>query len=234
VFLLAMGLHLLTALTSVAAAPMQPAVPPRVITRVPVAEKKIAFTFDDGPNVLYTPQFISLLRKYDAHATFFLLGLQAQENPEIILRLRAAGMEVGNHGMRHRYLRADNPHAASEEARDGEQAIMKAGVPRPTLYRLPGGIGGPRVRLAVSSLGYRLVGWSVDPRDSMNASTAQIVAAVEQGVTPGAIVLMHDGPPNRERERTLAALRQLLPELKSQGYQICSVGELLKSSRTAS
>ncbi len=233
-FLLALGLHLLTALTPVGAASKLPAAPPKVIGSVSTTEKKIAFTFDDGPNVQYTPQFIALLRKYDAHATFFLLGLHAQENPQIIRRLRAAGMEIGNHGMRHRYLRADNAQAAISEVRDGEQAILKSGVPRPSLYRLPGGIGGPRVRLAVTALGYRLVGWSVDPRDSMGASTARIVAAVRQGIAPGAIVLMHDGPPNAERERTLAALRQLLPELKAQGYQICSVGELLKSARTGS
>ncbi len=211
----------------------QPPVP-AVISRVPVADKRIAFSFDDGPNVRYTPQFIAMLQRYGAHATFFLIGSEAQQNPQIIRTLHMAGMEIGNHGMRHRYLHSDDPGVALQEVRAGEQAIVAAGVPRPTLYRLPGGIGGPRVRLAVGSRGYRLIGWSIDPRDSIRGtSSAQIAQTVLRDAAPGAIVLMHDGPATR-REPTLQALGQILPALKAQGYTVCSVGELLQASRTSS
>lgn len=230
--LLALPLCAVAALSSVAPAPPQTA--PPVIQRVLTSERRIAFTFDDGPNELYTPQFIALLQRYGAHATFFLIGSEATKHPAMIRQLRAAGMEVANHGMRHRYLRSDDGEAALAEVRAGEQAIVSANVPRPTLYRLPGGIGGPRVRQAVASLGYRLVGWSIDPRDSMNASAAKIVQIVREQAAPGAIVLMHDGPPTAARLPTLAALRTLLPELKAQGYTICSVGELLRSARSFS
>ncbi|MDA8345530.1 MAG: polysaccharide deacetylase family protein [Thermaerobacter sp.] len=208
--------------------------PPPVISRVPVQDKRIAFTFDDGPNVRFTPQFIALLKSYDAHATFFLIGYEAQQNPQIIRQLNAAGMEIANHGMRHRYLRSDNPELATQEVREGERAILSAGVSRPSLYRLPGGISGPRTRSAVGALGYRIIGWSIDPRDSIRGtSSTQITQTVLRHAAPGTIVLMHDGPATG-REPTLAALRHIIPALEAKGYKICSVGELLRTARAAS
>lgn len=197
------------------------------VHEVQTRSRVIAFSFDDGPSPQDTLRISAVLRAGGAHATFFMTGIMVQENPGAVRRLCAAGMEIGNHGMRHRFLRGMPAPAVEQEVTDGERAIEQAGGPRPHLYRLPGGIGDRTALATLSRLGYRVIGWSVDPRDwRPHASAAAVARCILRDAAPGRIVVLHDGPGSREA--TLTAVRAVLPALRARGYRVVAVGDLLK------
>ena len=213
------------------AQPLKPAVQRQamLLKSVPTQAKMIAFTFDDGPNRRYTPKVLELLQKYHAHATFFVIGQEVVRFPEMIGKIQSAGMEIGNHGMHHKWLHKITPDEVQQEITGGADAIVAAGGPKPYLYRLPGGFATESSSRLLGKLGYTVIGWSIDTRDwRMSASGGRIEQIVMKQAAPGRIVIMHDG--SVRREPTLTALSHLLPALESQGYRIVSVGELLKKS----
>ncbi len=200
-----------------------------LLRSVPTQAKMIAFTFDDGPNRRYTPKVLDLLQKYHAHATFFVIGQEVVRFPEMIGKIEGAGMEIGNHGMHHKWLHKITPAEVQQEITGGADAIVAAGGRKPYLYRLPGGFATESSSQLLGKLGYTVIGWSIDTRDwRMSASASRIEQIVMKQAAPGRIVIMHDGA--IRREPTLTALSHVLPALESQGYQIVSVGELLKKS----
>lgn len=218
------GLMALLQFAAPAAAPT--ARPP--VTQVTTHHRTVAFSFDDGPSARDTLEIAALLRANGARATFFETGIMVQQNPTVVRRLVASGMEIGNHGMRHRFLRNMSDASVTAEVTDGERAIEQAGGPRPHLYRLPGGIYDARSLPAVERLGYRVIGWSVDPRDWRPHATArEITHTILREAAPGRIVCLHDGP--GRRTATLSALRAVLPALRARGYRVVSVGQLLIS-----
>jgi peptidoglycan/xylan/chitin deacetylase (PgdA/CDA1 family) len=201
----------------------------QTIKAVPMSKKLIAFTFDDGPNRRYTPKVLQLLAQYHAHATFFVIGQEVQRYPEVIQSLDHAGMEIGNHGMHHRWLRNMSAEAVRDDVTAGADAIVAAGGPKPYLYRLPAALSDDTSRQVLGNLGYTLVSWSVDTRDwRRTISPERIAKTILRDAGPGRIVIMHDGPAHRAA--TMMALAQALPALEGQGYQIVSVGELLRNS----
>ncbi len=206
--------------------------PAQTIKSVPTSKKLIAFTFDDGPNRRYTPKVLALLAQHHAHATFFVIGQEVVRCPDVIQSIKNAGMEIGNHGLHHRWLRKMTPGAVKEDVTGGADAIVAAGGPKPYLYRLPAALSDDVSRSVLGTLRYTIVSWSVDTRDwRRGISTDRIVKTVLHDAAPGRIVIMHDGPAHREA--TLAALAQVLPALEGQGYRIVSVGELLRNSEFA-
>jgi len=226
--LAALALALAAAPLARAAAPPAPR-PAMMIKAVPTQKKLIAFTFDDGPNRRYTPQVLDLLRRYHAKATFFLIGQEVVRFPDVVGQIQKAGMEIGNHGMHHKWLHKLSGDAIGEEIQGGADAITAAGGRRPYLYRLPGGYSSSEASQVLGRLGYTIVGWSVDTRDwRMRATADSVERIVLRDAQPGRIVIMHDG--SIHREGTIAALGKVLPELERQGYKIVSVGDLLRSS----
>ncbi len=224
---LALGLALLG--TSAQSAPPHAVHAAQTIKAVPMSKKLIAFTFDDGPNRRYTPKVLQLLAQYHAHATFFVIGQEVQRYPEVIESIKSAGMEIGNHGMHHRWLHKMTEEAVRDDVAGGADAIVAAGGPKPYLYRLPAALSDDTSRRVLGGLGYTVVSWSVDTRDWRRSMSAdRIVKTVLRGAAPGRIVIMHDGPAHRAN--TLAALAQVLPALESRGYHVVSVGDLLRQS----
>lgn len=221
---------------ALAAAPGTAAKPVKQATMikvVPTAQKLIAFTFDDGPNNRYTPKVLEILRQHGAQATFFVIGQEVVRHPEMIRRIEAAGMEIGNHGMHHRLLRNIPESEAAADVQDGAAAIVAAGGHKPYLYRLPAALSDTNSRTMLGKLGYVIVSWSVDTRDWQRGIAAdRIVQTVMRHAAPGRIVIMHDGP--AYRMATLRALPQVLDALSRQGYRVVSVGQLLHASSFAS
>ncbi len=222
------------ALATILSAPARPAPPSVVrpaptIKAVPMTKKLIAFTFDDGPNRRYTPRVVELLKQNHAHATFFVIGQEVVRYPDVIQMLRNAGMEVGNHGLHHKYLRNIPAAAVKEDVTGGADAIVAAGGAKPYLYRLPAALSDDTSRQVLGQLKYTIISWSVDTRDWRRGQTPERIAKiVMRDAAPGRIVIMHDGPAHREA--TMHAISQVLPALEAQGYRIVSVGELLRSS----
>jgi peptidoglycan-N-acetylglucosamine deacetylase len=181
----------------------------------------VALTFDDGPGST-TQQVIRTLRRYHARATFFVLGQNIQGRAAIIRQEKTVG-EVGNHSWSHPDLSKYSASGVAQQLRSTQQAIHRAGPPRPAVFRPPYGATNTTVNGQAKALGLKTILWSVDSYDSRGYSTANIAHTVLKLVQPGAIILLHDVIP-----ATARALPRILRILKARKFQLVTVSELLK------
>lgn len=198
------------------------------IWEVPVKEKVVAITFDDGPNDLYTPQVLDLLKKYNAKATFFLIGERVTRYPEVALREIEEGHEVANHTFSHARLQYLSDEQIRNQLQKTHEAIINATHVEPVLFRPPFGYYSERSINAVHELGYLTVMWSwhQDTFDWSNPGVYKIVSNVLKDTRKGDIVLFHDH--GGDRTQTIDALKQILPALQKQGYSFVTVSQLLE------
>lgn len=189
-------------------------------------DKVVALTFDDGPDPRWTPAVLAMLRAHHAHATFFLVGEHALAHRDLVADLLADGHEIGNHTFDHPHLPALGDAAIREEIARGEQAIVDAGAPAPTLFRPPIGLTDERVAAATRDAGLRTVLWRGCVEHFVNHQPVAVgVSRMLDGVRPGAILLAHDGG-IPDRSRTMQALPLLLDGLKARGYRVVTVSDL--------
>jgi peptidoglycan/xylan/chitin deacetylase (PgdA/CDA1 family) len=183
--------------------------------------KVVALTFDDGPNPDATPLILDTLAEKGVPATFFVLGSHAERWPELVRRVAQEGHQLGNHGYFHRKLQFKSPFYVSRDIRLGIRAIKRAGAPAPRYFRAPHGFRSPWTTPIALSYGERTVGWSLGVWDSDRPGVDEIVRRTLEGVSPGSIVLLHDGDgynPDGDRMQTAAALPHIIDRLKDQGY----------------
>jgi peptidoglycan/xylan/chitin deacetylase (PgdA/CDA1 family) len=182
-------------------------------------EKWVALTFDDGPSPDYTLQILALLKQYNIHATFCLIGRQVKKYPEIVEQIVADGHKIALHSMNHdeNLSRRSDKKIKSEIL--GEKELLETIVPDAKIdyYRAPGGNWNLHVRKMITSWGLKPLGWSVDTKDWARPGVDSIIENVNNELHPGGVVLMHDAGGNRNQ--TVVALKQLLPTLKAEGYQ---------------
>jgi len=179
----------------------------------------VALTFDDGPSPLYTPQILNILERFHVKATFFTIGFQVEEHPDLIQAEVDAGMVVGNHSWDHPASPAfrDLPlNRMRSEMLKASKAIEDAGGGTPFAFRPPGGSFDAHEVAVASSLGMRIVYWSVDPEDWRNDAKAnEIVDNVLSHVHPGYIVIMHDG--GGYQDATVKALPKIIRGIRAMG-----------------
>lgn len=193
---------------------------------VPIAEKVVALTFDDGPSPVYTPKVLRLLKENRAHATFFVLGQEALRHPDLLKREVREGQEVGLHGMHHLTLYGRSTAEVENEVREAEDAVTGILGQRPVLYRLPQGKGDRTAREVLGNRGYLIIQWSVDPRDYLLPDPGTMTESVLRQVKPGTIMIFHDG--GGPRSRTVTAVSEILPKLRAEGYTVTTVSDLLR------
>src|SRR5262249_36459109 len=153
----------------------------------------IAITFDDGPHAQGTPAVLDVLARYDARATFLLVGEQVEREPALATEIVAAGHEVGIHGYRHTLLLRRSPHAVRDDLLRARDAIASATGTDPTLYRPPSGVFSTPALVIVRRLGWRPLLWSRWGRDWVESTTPQAIAAhATRDLSSGDIVLLHD------------------------------------------
>ena len=189
---------------------------------------KIALTFDDGPHPVYTPIILDILKEYDVHATFFLIGENAERNPDLVRRILREGHEIGNHTYLHKNLREHTPGCIYEEISMAEEAILRIADQRTKLLRPPGGLYDKQVCETARRLDYDIILWTVDTLDWTHPTSKEIVEKVESSVQCGDIILCHDfigGAPSPTPE----AIKRIIPDLLGQGYEFVSVSELIYS-----
>lgn len=197
-----------------------------VVGRVPGAGRRLALTFDDGPNPHNTPPLLDLLAEHGAHATFFLVGSKIDDGRgSLVEQIAAGGHEVGNHSYAHDpgVLRLELP-ALADLARANDAIEQACGV-RPALFRPPFGRRLRPLSAVAETLGLRTVAWSVDARDWRDGEPRAVARRIARAARPGAIVLLHDGGPPRPSVVEGTALA--LTELRRRGFELVTVSELL-------
>ncbi|MFE8015144.1 polysaccharide deacetylase family protein [Streptomyces antibioticus] len=181
-------------------------------------EHGVNITIDDGPDPVWTPQVLDVLREYGVKATFCMVGTQAQAHPDLVKKVVAAGHRLCDHSVSHdTAMDKESQSYQSKQILDAERMITEAsGGVRPMYYRAPGGAFTPYSRSLAASRGMRPLGWNVDTKDFERPGTDAIVATVERELPNGPTLLFHDA--GGDRSQTVEALRRILPWLKDQGY----------------
>jgi peptidoglycan/xylan/chitin deacetylase (PgdA/CDA1 family) len=193
--------------------------------------KRIALTFDDGPNGADTDAVLEALARHGARATFFMVGKSAAAEPERVRRIAAAGHEIGNHTMNHAILAWRSPGAVAREIAAAQAAIVAAGAPAPRWFRAPHGFKSPFLPRALSANGLRLVAWTRGVWDTDRPGAPAIVARTigERGerLSDGEILLLHDGEAGLDRSQTAAALDGILGACAARDLRPVTLTELL-------
>jgi peptidoglycan-N-acetylglucosamine deacetylase len=200
-----------------------------VFQRFGPPRREVALTFDDGPDQR-TPAMLDALEKAHAPGTFFQIGRQIAGREALLRRMLADGDAIGDHTWNHADL-VRNPGAATDEISRTAAAIRDAtGGYLTCLFRAPYGSVDDALFALVRGLGMTTIGWNVDPRDWSMPGTGTIVARVLRAVTPGAIVILHDG--GGPRGQTVAAVPRIVAGLRAGGYRLVTVPQLLGFATT--
>jgi len=177
----------------------------------------IALTYDDGPGK-YTGQILSVLDKYDAHATFFVVGRNVANNSAALKRAYNLGCEIGNHSYTHPSLTSLGNSELASQVNRTDNAVKKVIGVAPALLRPPYGAQNERVRSRVNK---SFIMWSVDTRDWEHRSVSKNIASVKANAKDGAVILMHD-----IHKSTADAAESIVSYLTKKGYQLVTVSEL--------
>ncbi|MGC4378904.1 polysaccharide deacetylase family protein [Fictibacillus sp. Mic-4] len=190
------------------------------------SKKRIALTFDDGPDDRYTPQILDILKKKHVKATFFVIGKQAKDYPNVLERIYKEGHAIGNHTWDHPHLPdLTNQQFTKEVASTSEQIEKVIGF-KTNLFRPPFGEIKDGQLAWLKSHGYHSINWTIDTVDWNGAPAKKIVSTVTRSATPGAIVLQHSYHAEGDFE-TVKALPQIIDQLRAKGYTFVTVPTLL-------
>jgi peptidoglycan/xylan/chitin deacetylase (PgdA/CDA1 family) len=179
--------------------------------------RSIALTFDDGPNPPDTAELLDLLAREDVRAVFFLVGEHALAHPELVRRVVDEGHVLGNHTFHHDDLEDWDDDAVRADL-ERTLAAIRSAVPSADVpfFRAPFGHWGRSVAVA-RDLGMRSVGWSLAVEDWEPPGVDELVRRLG-AVTPGGIVLLHDG--GGDRSQTVEAVARLVPRLRDEGWHV--------------
>lgn len=215
-----------------------------VIQRAGDKPGKLVLTFDDGPDPVWTPKVLDILKQENVKAAFFIVGQNGQANPDLVKRIVAEGHEIGNHSFTHPNL-AEVPRQVTDLELNATQRLIESLTGHSTrLFRAPYfGDAEPRTpdevdpTVQAQNLGYISVGLHLDPDDwklknddgSPHTADQMVGEILDQVaiVTPeerGNIILMHDS--GGDRSATIEALPKLIHELRARGYEFTSLADL--------
>ena len=188
-----------------------------LVLRGSTAGKRVALTFDDGPSA-YTASVMSILRKKRVKGTFFVIGEQVSGGRKLLHRMVREGFEIGNHSMHHEI------YPGFSSLRATSAAIKRASGFKPCSFRPPYGAVNSGVISAARRNGMTTINWDRDTMDWSLPGTGHIMS-VGKSARSGSIVLMHDG--GGTRSQTVAALPSIISSLKSRGYKLVTISQLL-------
>ena len=189
--------------------------------------KKVALTFDDGPDPRSTPQLLELLRAEKIPAAFFCIGKNVAANPELAAKIIGEGHLLENHSYAHSNFTNFYSTARLQTELAHTQAVIEktCGVV-PKFFRPPIGLSNPATFRTARNLNLQVIGWTIRSLDTVIAQPEKIVARIQRGLRPGAIILLHDG--KIPAEKLVATVKSLLDTLRALGYEVVRLDELLK------
>ena len=203
---------------------------PACTWRGPRRGRRLALTFDDGPDPDWTPRVLDVLAAAGVRATFFLIGERAARAPEVVRRIAAEGHEIANHSWSHRNLWLCGPRATRREIARGHETLTRlAGAP-PRHFRPPWGMVNAAMFTEARRLGEKTVFWSIQPEGQRPVPAPRQVAYVVGHAHPGAIVDLHDAEGTRDAPaRLVEALPRMIAALRDRDYAFTTVADLLST-----
>lgn len=193
-------------------------VPDSIVHAAEAPGKAVNITIDDGPDPVWTPKVLEVLKEAGVHATFCMIGPQAKAHPDLVRAVVAAGHRLCDHTVTHDESMDHKPFAYQQkEILDALDMIQDAAGGAPVqYYRAPGGAFTPASRALAAQHGMRPLGWNIDTEDYTRPGVATILHTIRYEIHNGPTILFHDG--GGDRSQTVEALKQALPWLKQQGY----------------
>ena len=188
--------------------------------------KVVALTFDDGPSK-YTQQYLDILSKYGARATFFCLGSQIPGRENLVQAIKSQGSQVASHTQNHEQLTLLDPDPLRSEVTETFSAISSAGGGDTTVLRPPYGALDTSTWASSGGTFSASIIWNLDSLDWKLPGADAIVENSTLGVTNGSIILMHDGGGNRDQD--VEALPRIIESLQADGYELVTINELLST-----
>jgi peptidoglycan/xylan/chitin deacetylase (PgdA/CDA1 family) len=192
-----------------------------VRTRLDGEEKRLALTFDDGPDPTWTPAVLEILRRAQMPATFFLLAERALAHPDVVREIVANGHQVGVHAWSHLTMRG-MPDAARRRQISAAKGMIEgladlSGLTEISVFRPPYGDHDPALVDLALELGMSTWLWSIDVRDWVYPPVDVMRRHIEAHLHPGAVLLLHDG--RGWRAPTLQLLAELTRDLHMAGWK---------------
>lgn len=189
-------------------------------------DRKVIFTFDDGPHPRTTPQILEILKKRNIKAIFFVLGLQAEKYPDLVKRIYADGHEIGNHSYNHKNLAQLSETQVRQQISRTNEIITGITGKRPTFLRPPYGALNKQLLRICQSENMNIMLWTVDPKDWQNKNEATIVRNLSHQLglghnLRGGAILLHDIYP-----ATVRALDPILDRLFINDYRVVDAGNM--------
>ena len=198
--------------------------------------KKLALTYDDGPNDPHTLRLLEILARHDVKATFLLIGRYVQQRPDIAREIAKAGHAIGNHTFTHPLLIFTSPTEIRGELSQCRAALNEAVGNHSNLFRPPFGGRRPAVLRIARDLGLEPVMWNVTGYDWNSPAAAEIERKVSGQVRGGDVILLHDGGHKQmgaDRTQTVLATDRLLTRYKGEGYEFTTIPQMLEKIGTS-
>lgn len=199
--------------------------PDWVFLNGPTSEKKVALTFDDGPDGSITPRILDTLSRYHVKGSFFFIGQSVKAYPAVVKRAFSEGNLVLNHSYSHPQFTQKSEAFITHELDQTDTLIKTLTGSAPEFVRPPYGIVTDQVLNAAKARGQKLIIWSTDTLDWSQKEKENIVQNVLLNVRPGEIILMHS---NGDKQATAEALPAIIEGLQAKGYKIVTLKELLQ------
>jgi peptidoglycan-N-acetylglucosamine deacetylase len=187
-------------------------------------ERRLALTFDDGPDPVDTPKLLDLLREKNVKATFFVIGKRADQYPEIVRRAWSEGHLIGNHTWSHRPLFCFlTPSRLRTEIERGTESVRRICGFRPRLFRSPVGLRHPLLRSYLKDAGLEYISWTTRTRDTFARDSGVLAQRILKQSSSGDIILLHDHLPGGTHVM-LEALPRVIDDLRQRGFEFVLAG----------
>lgn len=199
---------------------------PMAIAGTKTSDKVVALTFDHSWGNTFTPSILDTLHAKNVKATFFLMGPWAKKYPDVAKRIRSDGHEIASHGHKHDNYGEKSAEWVREDIMTASAELEEVTGIRPTLLRPPNGSYNRDSLRVTEEAGMKTIIWNIDSLDWKNPGKEVIVDRVIKRLKSGGIILLHASDTPRQ---TADALDELIDKIRTAGYEIVTVGELLNT-----